>query len=240
MFKKKPYAALEKRLDYHFRNIELLRQALTHPSFRYEQETVHGDNQRLEFLGDAVLGLLAADYLYHHRSMDDEGALTQLRSHVTSGRALAEVGQTIDLGSHLLLGKGESGSGGAERQTNLADGVEAIVGAAWIDGGIVAAKRIFDAVIVPRIEACEQNTAKPSNPKGELQEWCQAKWKEKPEYRIISEEGPAHAIQYRAEVCLPDGRRWEGESSGKQAAEAEAALQALANLEAELKDERRK
>ena len=225
-----PYRELEQALGYRFRDRSLLEQALTHPSYRYETEGATEDNQRLEFLGDAVLGMATAAFLFSTHTGKPEGELTALRSQVTSGRALARIGEQAGIGRYLKIGRGEERSGGRARASNLTDALEALIGAAWLDGGPRAADRILRKLILPAMEALA-NSAGEANPKGRLQEIAQARWKASPTYRLTATEGPPHQAVFTVEVQLPDGRRWHGREAGKQAAEVAAARKALAALD---------
>ncbi|MFU8779880.1 MAG: ribonuclease III [Kiritimatiellia bacterium] len=218
-------------IGYRFKCAELLEQAFIHPSFRYEQGGVVADNQRLEFLGDAVLGLLSADALYRVCSADPEGLLTQRRSQMTSGKALAAVAREAGLGLYLRLGKGEWRSGGHIRQGNLADLLEALFGAAWLDGGVKAVQRMFDTLLLPVLPGPEHKNLQRANPKGMLQEMVQARWKQAPVYMLVDTNGPAHAQVFTVSVTLPDGRMWEGTGAGRQSAEVAAASKALDALD---------
>ena len=218
-------------IGYKFRSRALLEQAFVHPSFRYENVDVAEDNQRLEFLGDAVLGLLAADALYRVCAQEAEGSLTQRRSQMTSGKALASVAREAGLGQYLKLGKGELRSGGATRQGNLADLLEALFGAAWLDGGPKAVQKMFAKLFVPRIPGPEHTDLARANPKGLLQELSQARWKQAPVYELEASSGPAHAQKFTVSVTLPDGSRWQGLGPGRQSAEVAAALLALDALD---------
>lgn len=218
-------------IGYRFRKVALMEQAFIHPSYRYENEEVESDNQRLEFLGDAVLGLLSADSLYKIFSEEPEGSLTQRRSQMTSGKALAAIARKARLGDFLKVGKGEHQSGGQYRQGNLADVLEALLGAAWLDGGQKAAQKIFDTLFLSDLQDTGQRDLRRSNPKGLLQEKCQAKWKKAPDYSLISTSGPAHAQVFTVSVVLPDGREWQGKGAGRQSAEVAAAGFALDALD---------
>lgn len=227
--RKSDYDSLEKRLGYRFRCPELLRQALMHRSYRFETEGVEQDNQRLEFLGDAVLGFVTAAFLFeHHRDMD-EGVLTSLRSQVTSGKGLARIARQLGLGAFILLGKGEEESGGRTRSSSLEDALESVIGAAYLDGGVKAVNRLFAAVFVPEIEALSGDVWA-HNPKGKLQEYSQQRWKTGPVYELTGREGPAHAASFTSRVVLPDGTEGLGTGSSKQASERQAALQVLNRL----------
>lgn len=219
---KNPYRKLEKRLGYKFRRRRNLRHALTHRSFRYENEAIDHDNQRLEFLGDAVLGLVIAAFLYEHYPDLQEGQMTQIRSQVSSGSALYDIAAQIDMGAFLDLGRGEEQSGGRERRSNLADAFEAVLGAAYLDGGFKAVERIFRSLIRPVI--LEGLPAPESdNPKGALQELVQSRWKTVPKYRVVNERGPSHDRRYTAKVYILDESFGTGTGSTKRNAEMEAA-----------------
>jgi ribonuclease-3 len=229
LFKRNQYAKLEKVLGYRFRKKDLLETALMHRSFRFEHDGIMSDNQRLEFLGDAVLGMVAAAHLYDRLPDADEGKLTAYRSQMTSGKALAELAIDIELGEFIKIGKGEEASGGRQRLSNLADAFESILGAAYLDGGVSAVERIFDRVCVPRIEKFSGDVWE-GNPKGKLQEYTQKKWKQGPKYRVCGKEGPPHEVVFSVEAELPDGLRAIGSGTNKREAETNAADKLLAQL----------
>lgn len=212
-----PLEALEERLGYRFRRPELLQAALTHPSFRHEHPESGADNQRLEFLGDAVLDLLLAEQLFMEQPQADEGALTVMRSRCSNGRALAETARGIELGGCLRLGRG------AARCTpsSLAAALEALLGAAWMDGGIEAARTIYAQLFRGSAGALD---AEPwtDNPKGELQARVQAGEPVLPVYTLLAADGPEHAPRYRVQVEAA-GRHAVGEGGSKQEAEKAAA-----------------
>jgi ribonuclease III len=220
---------LEKAIGYRFRRPALLEMALIHRSHRYENPGMAADNQRLEFLGDAVLGLLAAAHVYEKFADRDEGMLTTLRSQMTSGQALARVAAALELGRHLKMGKGEEQTDGRNRPSTLADALEAVIGAAYLDGGMRACQRIFRVLFLPATGGLEDDHWA-SNPKGKLQEYCQRRWKCGPQYRLIRREGPAHATQFTVEVLVQGEPQGLGTATNKQDAEAEAALEALRAL----------
>ncbi len=225
-----PYKPFEKQLGYRFRRRRHLEQALTHPSFRHETPDVEADNQRLEFLGDAVLNLVTAAWLYEHRPDDEEGRLTQIRSRVTSTEALGEIGSDIGVGGYLRLGRGELIAGGARRTGTLADAFEAVLGAAFVDGGLKAVQKIFKRLIVPRIEKLRLNYAS-DNPKGILQELCQRRWGQTPHYRKIAEQGPPHARIFVCEALAGERSLGIGEGPNRKLAEMRAAAEAVHRLE---------
>lgn len=222
-----PYRALEKMIGYRFKNPALLEQALTHPSHRFEARSSH-DNQRLEFLGDAVLSLVTAARLYHLPGNPDEGDLTEWRSRLTSGKALTRFARQFELGTFLKLGRGEEKTGGRQRDTVLADALEAIFGAAYIDGGFKAVDKIFARVILPELPGAQEPI--PTNPKGALQEILQRRLGLNPCYTVIEEAGPLHDRHFTVEVSWDSGKTARGTASSKRQAEAEAAAGALRQI----------
>jgi len=228
---KNPYRNLEKALGYRFSRRARLETALTHPSFRHEMEGATEDNQRLEFLGDAVLGMVVADHLVATLRDHAEGDLTRLRSQLANAKTLARIAKSIGVGTVLRLGHGEAQSGGAQREGNLADALEAIIGAAYLDGNLKAAQKIFKKLFVPLLEQVHSDDAE--NPKGALQELCQKFWKINPEYRVITAEGPAHERTYTIEAVIRGAVHGTGTGSSKRAAESAAAHAALVRLRKE-------
>lgn len=226
----KRYKALQQKIGYRFRRKRTLEVALTHRSYRFENRDSNADNERLEFLGDAVLGFLAAAHLFGAYRGHDEGTLTMFRSRVTSGKALAEYAQLLDLGEYLQMGQGEDRSGGRSRRSNLANALEALIGAAYLDGGMRAAKKIFDNVIAPHVHANDEDIHA-ENPKGRLQELAQALWKKGPAYRVVSSEGPPHDTRFTVEVKIDDGSIATATGRSKQEAESRAAWDLLTRIE---------
>lgn len=221
--KQRAFKTLEKRIKYRFKKAALLEAALTHPSFRYENPDTTADNQRLEFLGDAVLGLLAADILMTRNPQAAEGELTKLKSAVTSGTALAAKARLIGLGEHLRLGKGEAASGGGDRGSNLEDALEALLGAIWLDGGLKAARKFFENNI---FQAEENSEPVIDNPKGMLQEYAQKKGYPVPDYQVLEASGPDHARRYCVEVTVST-YAFRGEGTSRREAEKMAAEKAV-------------
>jgi ribonuclease III len=221
---------LENRLGYSFRQNNLLEQALTHGSIRNERNLVH-DNQRMEYLGDAALGLVCADYLYHHFPDLPEGRLTILRSSVTNTASLAEIARGIDLGSSMSLGRGEEQSGGRDKSNNLADTMEAVIGAAYLDGGLAAVTAIFNHLFAARLDHLDES-AGIANPKGRLQEWAQQAGLPCPVYNVISDEGPSHQKSFVVSVLINEQLTAEGQGTTKRAAEADAARNLIKRTEA--------
>jgi len=218
--------ALQDSLGYQFRDHELLEQALTHPSRVAEQRAGGRDYQRLEFLGDAVLQLVLTERLFLLLPDEAEGGLTKTRANLVSKGALAECARRLGVGNHLQLGKGEEASGGRERESNLADALEALVGAVYLDGGLEAVGTIVREIMAEDLEAAIDG-ADISNPKGQLQEVLQSIDRESPVYRIVDEAGPDHLKQFEAEVTWRGISLGAGRGSSKKAAEAKAARRAL-------------
>jgi ribonuclease-3 len=203
-----------------------LAEALTHPSLAYESANPHFDNQRLEYLGDAVLQLVVTEELYRMFPDFTEGRLTKLRSRVVSRQALARFGAAIHLGDYVLLGKGEESSGGRRRPSTLADAFESLVGAIYLDGGLAAVREILLRLFQSEIGAMAQSPEE-LNPKGELQECLQAIRPQAPGYRIVTASGPDHRRVFLAEVSWCELVLATGRGRSKKDAEARAAQEAL-------------
>jgi ribonuclease-3 len=225
---KNPYRDLEKKLGYAFKRRALLETAFIHRSYRYEAKNVDDDNQRLEFLGDAVMGFVVAAHIYRTRLLADEGELTDMRSRVTSGRALAVFARDIGLGAYIKLGRGEEQSGGRLRESVLADCLEAVIGAAFIDGGTRAVEKIYTTLFAPVLGTHVEVHVE--NPKGALQEIVQRRLGHGPVYRSVREDGPAHDRQYTVEVVVGEAVMGVGTGRNRRVAEAAAALEAVEKL----------
>jgi ribonuclease-3 len=217
---------LESRIHYKFRNSLLLAEAMTHPSLAYESQKQNFDNQRMEFLGDAVLQLVVTEELYKMFPDFPEGQLTKLRSRVVSRRALAHFAMAIQLGDYVLLGKGEEATGGRRRASTLADAFESLIGAVYLDSGLAPARelilRLFESEISQMAISPDER-----NPKGELQEVLQAIHSQAPAYRVISESGPDHRRVFQSEVSWREIILATGKGKSKKDAEARAAAEAL-------------
>lgn len=224
-----PLADLEDLLGHRFRDVELLRLALTHPSVTHDLGAGTPHNQRLEFLGDSVLQLVLTLELYEKFPVQDEGPLTQARAEMVNRRSLANQGRSLGLGRFLLLSRSEEGTGGRDRASALADAFEAVVGAIFLDGGLEPARgfvlRRFRAAFGP-LEALPNL----HNPKGELQELLQAESAEAPVYQLLSASGPDHDRNFECAVVYRGETLGRGTGKTKKAAESEAARQALAGL----------
>jgi len=225
-----PYRALERKLGYRFKRKKWLTAALMHRSFRFEREGIRMDNQRLEFLGDAALGLVAGEYLFDQFEEIQEGTLTCLRSRMTNGKALAAVGRAIELGEQLKLGKGEQKTGGHYRDSNIEDALEAILGAAYLDGGVKAVRKIFETVFVPFIDI-QPDDVWSDNPKGRLQSLAQKYYRANPSYRIVAQHGPAHARVFTVDVGIKDQPLGSGQGPTRREAEQSAAAEAVSKVE---------
>lgn len=217
-----------------FEDPALLTQALTHPSFvnEYEGEEDVRDNERLEFLGDAVLDLLVADMLYRKFPLVDEGELTQLRAALVKTESLAQLGTSCRLGEYLRIGHGEEKSGGRERLTILCRAYEAVVGAIYLDQGMSA---VVDFVLPPLLELLDKIVENELHidARSQLQERVQARLNITPDYRVAGAEGPEHAKQFRVEVTIGESLIASGFGGSKRAAAREAARAALKQLEAD-------
>ena len=223
------YDELQDRLGYVFRDPALLRLALTHPSVAHEQDSHVQTNQRLEFLGDAVLQLVLTQELYDKFPTFGEGPLTKARAKLVNRSTLAERARQVGLGQHLILSRGEEQHGGRNRLSALADSYEALLGAILLDGGIEPAREF---ILHQFQEAFGGLSAIPilENPKGELQELLQAGSAEAPEYQVASASGPDHDRLFECTVHHGGVELARGQGKSKKAAESEAALAALAKL----------
>ncbi|MBA4388599.1 MAG: ribonuclease III [Verrucomicrobia bacterium] len=239
LMRRGPYRDLEDRIGYRFRKRTWIEMALTHKSYRFENEGVLMDNQRLEFLGDALLGFVTAAHLYERFDRMDEGALTAMRSQLTSGKALAHIGAAVQLGAFLKMGKGEEQTGGRKRHSTLADALESVIGAAYLDGGLKAVQKIYAKLFTPTLEGLSGDVWN-DNPKGKLQEHAQRNLKTNPRYRVVRRDGPPHATVFSVEVSVgPNSAVGWGAGRSKQEAEVNAARDILAKLDADAKDDLR-
>ena len=219
---------LEAAIDYRFKNITLLQNALTHSS--YANERWHDglmSNERLEFLGDSILGMVVADYLYRNFPQRPEGELTKMRADMVCEASLARVAHQIHLGDHLLLGHGEEQGGGRERASILADATESVIAACYLDGGMEAAKSFIETFIL-----CNVPTGRLHNKdhKTALQELVQQKKNQTLTYTLVGERGPDHDKEFSVEVCLNGRPIGTGIGSSKKRAEQDAARVALEKL----------
>jgi len=225
-------AELQQRLGHTFRDESLLRLALTHPSVAHDANTPLPHNQRLEFLGDSVLGLILSRALYQNFPAADEGTLTKSRAKLVNAASLAAHGRTLGLGAHLVLSRGEENTGGRERASALADAFEALLGAIFLDGGLEAAGGFVLREFAAEIHELDL-PAGIDNPKGELQELLQAESPDAPVYQLISAEGPDHDRNFICAVLHDGTELARGSGKSKKAAESDAALAALQKLRAQ-------
>ena len=221
----------QERLGHSFADGNLLRQALTHASFGHEKRQKLPDNQRLEFLGDAVLQLAVTTELYRRFPELTEGRLTVLRARLVNRHHLQALDQELGLGEHLILGRGEENSQGRQRGSILADAMEAVIGAVYSEAGWEGARAIVLRLLEPSLAAISnEGDATEANPKGALQEKLQAEGEHPPVYRCLSETGPAHARVYEIVVEWQGRELGRGEGESKKDAETHAALAALGAL----------
>lgn len=218
--------ALASILGYSFQDRSLLTMALTHGSVGYEAQRTQPDNQRLEFLGDAVLQLMLSELLYERLPAANEGELTKLRAQIVSTKALAALARRIQLGQHLIMGRGEAANGGRNRDGSLADALEAIMGAVYLDGGFQAAQALINKLFLADVERLLTHPSQ-QNPKGQLQEVIQALGPLPPQYEIVGQSGPDHAKSFQASVIWMDTVLGLGSGNSKKEAETEAAKAAL-------------
>lgn len=217
---------LETILGHTFRDPALLQLALTHGSVGYENQRPQADNQRLEFLGDAVLQLALSHLLYTRSPRADEGALTKARAQLVSTKALARIARQIGLGHHVILGRGEEANGGRDRDSTLADALEAVAGAIYIDAGSKAAHQFATRLFTADLIALDQGPLE-RNPKGELQEIIQTSSPNGPVYSIVATEGPDHSKNFVASVSWQGHELGRGSGRSKKDAETQAAQSAL-------------
>jgi ribonuclease-3 len=221
----------QQRLGHAFADENLLRQALTHASFGHEKRQRIPDNQRLEFLGDAVLQLAVTAELYRRFPELPEGRLTVLRARLVNRHHLQELAQELGLGEHLILGRGEENSQGRQRGSILADAMEAVIGAIFAEAGWDGARPILLRLLDLSLTALSaEGDADAANPKGALQEKLQAEGEHPPVYRCTSETGPAHARVYEVVVEWQGRELGRGQGASKKEAETRAAEAALAGL----------
>ena len=222
---------LETAIGYRFRNISLLQNALAHSS--YANERWHNSlmsNERLEFLGDSILGMVVADHLYKTFPDRPEGELTRMRADMVCEHSLALVAEMIGLGGHLLLGKGEEQGGGRGRESILADAVESVIAACYLDGGMEAARSFVERFVLVNVPVTRLHNA---DYKTALQEQVQQKRNQTLLYTLVGESGPDHDKQFQVELSLNGKVIGRGVGSSKKRAEQDAARMALENLSAE-------
>ena len=227
---RKKLGLLEERIGYHFDEFHLLKNAMTHSSYVNEKHLPKYEcNERLEFLGDAVLEIVSSDFLFHEHTEMPEGQLTKLRAAMVCEKSLAYCAKQIDLGEYLLLGKGEDATGGRKRDSVTSDALEALIGAVYLDGGFANAKEFIHKFVLNDME----NKKLFYDSKTILQEIVQAHFKEEISYRMIGEEGPDHDKSFHAAVLIGEKEYGTGTGRTKKAAEQEAAYQSILRLHKE-------
>jgi len=224
--------ALQERLGYRFANRVLLTEALTHPSFAAENHPPISHNQRLEFLGDAVLQLVITDVLYRRYPSLDEGDLTRIRSALTNEEALVQMAAIVTLADWVRLGKGEQMAGGQSRSSTLADTFEAVLGALFLDGGLDAASHFLSRVL-GAVAPEPLSLLRHENPKGRLQELTQERFDTVPIYTVLKVTGPDHLPEFEVSVAIAGTEYATARARSRKLAEKEAARQALQKLMAD-------
>ena len=219
---------LENAIGYRFKNITLLQNALAHSS--YANERWHDSlksNERLEFLGDSILGMVVAEYLYRNFPDRPEGDLTRMRADMVCERSLAMIAERIDLGKHLLLGNGEESSGGRTRDSILADAVESVIAACFLDGGMDPARKFIEGFVLTDVPVRKLRNA---DYKTALQELVQQKKNQILSYALVEESGPDHDKHFVVQVSLNGAVVGTGEGRSKKKAEQDAAHNAIEHL----------
>jgi ribonuclease-3 len=217
---------LEKVLNYTFKDKNILREALTHKSYGAEHRRSR-DNERLEFLGDSVLGLVVADYLYNQFAAKEEGVLSKIKSSIVSRHNLYFWGAGMDLGKYMLLGQGEIATGGRGRGSIISNAVEAVIGAVYLDGGYEAARNF-----ILKWLATQKLEEDSGDYKSILQEYLQKRGKRAPVYEVMSTIGPEHDKIFTVRVCLKNQELGTGKGKNKKAAQQDAAKAALKGFNA--------
>lgn len=224
------WQGLQQAIEISFHDLSLLQQAFIHSSYVNENPGFHlPDNERLEFLGDALLSFVVAEKLCHEFPQASEGELTEFRISLIRQETLAQLAATLKLGDYLLLGKGEEASGGRQRETNLADAFEALIGAIFFDQGIDAARDFILSKLCSQLQRVKAEGVG-RNYKTLLQEFSQTKYKQLPSYRVIEALGPDHAKGFTVEVSLGGVVLGTGTGKSKRAAEMKAAHSAWEKL----------
>ncbi|THJ22719.1 MAG: ribonuclease III [Nitrospira sp. CG24E] len=225
--------SLQSSLDYRFKVLALLEEALTHSSLVNEQKSTSPQhNERLEFLGDAVLSLVISEYLASVLPQSSEGALSKLKAQLVSEASLAQVARQLRLGEHLKLGRGEDRSKGREKDSLLADALEAVLAAVHLDGGFEASRRVTRHIFAEKLVhiAAQQELPGAGDYKTQFQEWCQKRHDTLPRYTTVREAGPDHQKLFEVELSIRGEVVGAGSGRSKKEAEQQAAKQALQQL----------
>ncbi len=224
--RKKELQGFERKAGIRFRDFGLLNLAFCHRSYANEHQDQNDNNERLEFLGDSILGLVVSDYLFLSFPDKVEGDLARIKSFVVSEESLSELALDLEIDQYLLMGKGEENSGGRLKKAILADTMEAVFGAYYLDNGYKEASRFILSLLVPQIDKVLDNKHK-RDFKTLLQEFCQKNYKTYPKYRMIKNSGPDHNKTFWVEVVILDSTYGPGEGKNKKEAEQKAAEQAF-------------
>lgn len=222
---------IESKLDYKFKDPSILALAFVHRSFINENKAVSQHNERLEFLGDSILGLIAAEYLYKVLPNTAEGDLSYLRSRLVEASSCVTYVLKLDIASYLLMGRGEQMNDGRGRDSLLADLFEAIIGAIYLDGGLEAARNFIHKNFSKEFEQILETPLK--NWKALLQDYCQKKHQKPPVYKVISEAGPDHSKKFKVTVFLDNLELGQGEGSSKKEAQQASAEDAMTKLKSD-------
>ncbi len=223
--------SLQIRIGIKFRDKSLLNRALTHRSFINEIGSPTYDNERLEYLGDSVLALVVNEYLFKRFEDYVEGDLAKIKSAVVSEATLSQVAQELNLGSYIMMGRGEELSGGRERPSILANTLEAVIGAIYLDSGLKGAKKFILGLLKKDIERID-NLSYLRDPKTTLQEFVQKKYKDRPQYEVIAESGPDHQKEFTVRLLINGNEASIGEGKSKRRAEMDAAMKVLKKIHA--------
>ncbi len=215
----------QKQAEIKFKNLELLNLAFCHRSFANESTTDTDNNERLEFLGDSVLGLVVSDWLFTHLPHSDEGDFSRIRSFVVNEESLAGIAKKLRVDNFILIGKGEEFSGGRTKKTLLADCMEAIFGAFYLDSGFKAAKELIERLLIPEIRSVLENKHR-KDYKTLLQEYVQKRYKTYPRYEVVKRTGPEHEHTFWVQVTIQ--KKKFGPASGSNKKEAEQAVAQIA------------
>jgi ribonuclease-3 len=220
------FETFQERIGYRFQRPDLLTRGLTHKSYSHEAKDASRHNETYEFLGDAVLGFIIGDLLFHHFPELDEGALSKMKAYLVSAPSLARKARDLQMGSVILLGIGEEKTGGRGKDSLLANLFEAVVAAVYLDGGVDAARGFIERIFVDDIRAMNEDDLLFHDYKTALQELAQGRGLPLPEYSVVGEKGPDHDKVFIVEVRL-GGRTAHGEGASKKLAQQQAAKQAL-------------
>ncbi|MCP5109867.1 MAG: ribonuclease III [bacterium] len=230
-----PTESLESTLGHHFADQVLLKRALTHKSRAFEEGEGGGEtdsnNEQLEFLGDAVLGFVVCEALIERFPRHSEGRLSKCRARFVSASHLCEVARRLELGNHLLLGKGEEMSGGRDKKALLANALEAVIAALYLDAGLKVARAFVVTQVIGELDLCGEEPDNLTDNKSALQEFTQARKLPMPRYRTVSTSGPEHAKVFTVEALVGEDTGEQAEGATKKVAGQEAARRLLTRLE---------